>query len=104
MAYVNPSESDSQTINDNGALSKRQAQEDYYAAKSEGGIDAEIYASRHPQRPTIRDGFRRISGMSRSGAMDPRTRSRLDQDERDGLIEVQRDGYGDAVAYRIPTR
>lgn len=100
MTYINPYLSDEDTVRAHSVLSKRQAVKDYLAAKAEGGFDAALHDSKRPERPKVREGFRRPPGMSRSGAMDPQTKSRLEGAEARGEIEIQRNDYGEIEAYR----
>lgn len=100
MGYVNPFESDEQTIGRDSRLYRKQLRKDFLAAKTEGGIDAAIHASKHTKF-TVPFGFKKVPGASRSGALDPQTRARLENDEAAGLIEVARDVYGKVLGYRV---
>lgn len=97
--YVNPFESDAETRKNHGVLSRRQAHKDHAAAMQENGIDAAIHRSKSTTF-RVPEGFKKIPGASRSGALDPQTRARLENDEAAGLIEVARDMYGKALGYR----
>jgi hypothetical protein len=98
--YIDPFLSDEETIGRDSRLSKKRSREDYLAAQAQGGFDAAIHDSKRPI-PTERwEGFLPIPGASRSGALDPPTRSRIEREEREGLIQVQRNAYGEIIAYR----
>jgi limonene-1,2-epoxide hydrolase len=99
VGYVNPFETDDEIRENHGVLSRRQAQKDHAAAMQENGIDAAIHRSKS-SRFRVPEGFKKIPGASRSGALDPQTRARLEHDEAEGLIEVARDVHGKALGYR----
>ncbi|MFH7324850.1 hypothetical protein [Aeromicrobium sp. JJY06] len=67
---------------------------------AEDGMYAAIQRSKRDERPALLDGYKRIPGASRSGALDPQTRSRMLSQETAGLIELQRDQYGQLIGYR----
>jgi hypothetical protein len=99
VGYVNPFETDAEVRKKHGVLSRRQADEDHATAMRENGIDAAIHRSK-ASRYRVPEGFKKIPGASRSGALDPQTRARLEHDEAEGLIEVARDVNGKALGYR----
>lgn len=103
MGYIDPHESDAKTIKRDGVLSHRQAREDYLAAMTANGLDAAIHRSKRHPRPLVPEGWKAIPGQSRSGALDPSTRSRLDRQEREGEIEVLREAQGRPYAFREAT-
>lgn len=96
MGYIDPFQSDAEFINGDSRLSRRQADMDYAEARAKGGFDAALFGR---ERPTLLPGFRKIPGASRSGALDPQTRSRFERMEQDGSIELHR-WHGQMVGYR----
>lgn len=100
MGYINPFESDEQVIGRDSRLYRKQARKDFLAAKAEGGIDAAIATSKRPEKADLEDGVKRPPGASRSGALTPQVKSRLEWQEREGLVELQRNVYGEIVGYR----
>lgn len=99
MGYVDPFQSDAESRKSHGVLSRRQANIDHVSAMQENGIDAAIHESKSSKYKVPTD-YRRIPGASRSGALDPQTRARLERDEAEGLIEVARDVHGKALGFR----
>lgn len=77
---------------------RKQSREDFVEAKHERGIDAQIFDKFTKYR--VPEGFQKIPGASRSGALDPQTRSRMLQQEAEGLIELQRNEYGELTGWR----
>jgi hypothetical protein len=97
--YINPYDTDAEVRKNHGLLSRRQAQKDHLAAMQEDGIDAAIHRSKS-SKFRVPEGYRRIPGASRSGALDPQTRARLERQEAEGLIEVARDLHDKPLGYR----
>jgi hypothetical protein len=97
MGYIDPMQSDAEFINRDCRLSRRQADMDYAEIKAKGGFDAALFVGTKFRVP---EGYKRIPGASRSGALDPSTRSRFERMEREGEVELARDEYGKLLGYR----
>jgi hypothetical protein len=97
MVYLDPFESNEQTLRNHGVLSRKQSNKDFEAAKAERGFDAELFSKGKFRVPM---GFKKIPGASRSGALTPQTRARFEKEEAEGLVELQRDEYGRIRGYR----
>jgi hypothetical protein len=97
MTYIDPMQSDAEFINNDSRLSRRQADMDYAEIKAKGGFDAALLVGTKFRVP---QGYKRIPGASRSGALDPSTRSRFLNREKKGEIELARDEYGKLLGYR----
>lgn len=97
MTYINPHISDAELINGDPRLSRRQADRDYAEIKAKGGFDAALFGK---ERFKVPEGFKKIPGASRSGALDPSTKSRFLRREEEGDIELARDQYGRIVGWR----
>ena len=100
MAYIDPHISDEDFLRRDTRIDHKQSQRDFHAAKAEGGMDAAIAASKRHDREDLREGFRKIPGASRSGALYPHVKSKLLRREADGEIELQRDMHGEMIGYR----
>lgn len=96
---INPHLSDEEFIKSHRVLSKGQSRKDHLAAEAEDGFDAAVNDAKR-DRTTRLTGFDKIPGASRSGALDPQSRSRVLRREALGEIELQRDPYGRLVGYR----
>lgn len=96
MGYVNPFTPDCE----DPLHWKKQGRKDYVAAKAEGGMDAAIAASKRRERPDLLEGFERIPGASRSGALAPHVKSKFFQREERGEVELQRDESGQLIGWR----
>ncbi|WP_435769727.1 hypothetical protein [Nocardioides sp. SYSU DS0651] len=97
MGYIDPFQSDAETIKNHGVLSRKQADMDYAEIKAKGGFDAALLTGNKFRVP---EGYKRIPGASRSGALDPSTRARFERMEREGEVELARDEYGKLLGYR----
>jgi hypothetical protein len=99
VGYINPYETDAEVRRNHGVLSRRQARKDYLVATQEDGFDAAMHRSKST-RFRVPEGFKKIPGASRSGALDPQTRTRVLRSEERGEIELKRDDYGRLIGYR----
>lgn len=98
--YINPYLSDEETVARDTRLSRERASREYREAKREpNSIDAALWDSRNDRPKRLKD-FLPIPGASRSGALDPSIKRRMLQQEREGLIELQRHGSGHLIGYR----
>lgn len=97
MTYIIPHISDAQFINGDSCLSRRQANRDYAEINARGGFDAALFGK---ERFRVPEGFKKIPSASRSGALDPSTKSRFLNREENGEIELARDDYGRIVGWR----
>ncbi|MGJ9412378.1 hypothetical protein ACHAAC_06675 [Aeromicrobium sp. CF4.19] len=102
--YIDPHLPGDELIRRDSRLSRRQSRKDFLSAQAEGGFDAAIADSKRREKAVLRDGFKRIPGASRSGALTPQTKSRLERQEREGLVELQRDVCGEIAGYRETQR
>lgn len=98
MGYIYQRESMKDLVARDPVLSKRQAREDLLNAKTEGELDAQIFDKFTKFK--VPQGFKRIPGASRSGALDPSTRSRFLSREQVGEIELARNQHGELIGYR----
>ena len=101
MGYVNPHLSDDEFIGSDSALSRRQTDKDHAEIKAGGGFDAALFVGRRFRVP---DGFQKIPGASRSGALDPSTKSRFLRREEAGEVELARNQHGELIGYRDQTK
>lgn len=97
MGYINPHVSDAKFIDADSRLSRRQADQVHAEVKARGGFDAAMLVGRKFRVP---DGFEKIPGASRSGALDPSTRSRFLRLEEAGEVELARNQHGELTGYR----